>query len=57
MSVQDDTKQTNWDSEAPARKPALILWQMSLDEWEAFLDDEITAAELKEKYSYGGDER
>ena len=60
MSVQHNETQTNRDikitnddgvSVMPKRGAAHILWKMSLDEWRQFQDGDLSADELKQRYS------
>jgi len=60
MRVQHDETQTNRNiritnddgvSVMPKRGAAHILWKMSLDEWRQFQDGDLTADELRQRYS------
>jgi hypothetical protein len=63
MSTQrdndNDNGTTNWNNNTiPSRNPAQTLWKMSLEEWDAFLDGEVSAAELKQRHADdGGDDQ
>jgi hypothetical protein len=56
MSVQHTANQTNCDTningrDIPKRGLSIILWRMSVQEWDQFQAGEISAEELRKRYA------